>query len=137
MAENVGLSASFRRTRTLAVFQDRRDVRVNLALFFFVPNDHLARNADDLVQIERVSERNVQRSEQLYEIALGVKGLDHFQTGIDGFAFFIILVVSREVNRGHVLFPEPSLLKAQIFDFRDGHVVQTFVHQTVHFVSDY
>jgi hypothetical protein len=94
------------RTDGIVDFQDSRDVRVNLAVFHFVLNDNFAFHSDKPSQIERLPERDAQRVEQLYEIALGVKALNDFYTGIDG----SVLVVRREINRGHVLRPELSRL---------------------------
>jgi hypothetical protein len=47
-----------------------------------VLNDNFALDTDKPSQVERLPERNAQRSEQSWEIALGVKALNDLHTDI-------------------------------------------------------
>jgi hypothetical protein len=74
------------RTRTpkagLADSKNSRDGRLGFPVVLFVLNDNFALDTDKPSQVERLPERNAQRSEQSWEIALGVKALNDLHTDI-------------------------------------------------------
>jgi hypothetical protein len=80
-----------------------------LAVALFVLDENLALEFDEVVQVEGVTEREAQLGEQFSEIALRVKALSaDVQTDL---GVSEAIVVSREVNRRHVLRPGLQFLQ--------------------------
>jgi hypothetical protein len=95
-----------------------------------VLDENLALESDEVTQVEGVTEREAQLGEQFSEIALWVKALSaDVQTDL---GVSEAIVVSREVNRPHVLRPGLQFLQPEVCNSRDGHVVQTFRHVSKH-----